>query len=488
LTAELCPVFFEMSESSLKTLAVLMVGSFLLALILLVRPGYLASPEMLVEFIIAQLVLAAICRYRQVFFLALVSAFLWAGVDLPFQRSWLQGRWVVLGVGALAGLAIYMKDRNHRFGTFHLIAFFCMLAALISALVSSYPEESFLKAVSMVLLFVYGCAGARIAVPKLRPEKFFRGLLLVCELLNYFTAISYFLLRWEILGSINSLGAVMGVVIVPVILWGFLTAETVMTRRRLGFELLLAMLLLMSSFARAGIAAATISCLAVCIALRQYRLIAKGLSVAFVLALVVVMFVPLPGEAPKWNGSQSVTEMFIFKGKPQQGFWGSRKGPWQETWEVIKDHPWFGSGFGTSLTGTDLSQLPMIGSHVESRLIREHGNSYLAIAEWVGLLGVVPFYFLIALTALNVRKVFSWMRRTGDVFSPAVPAAAILAAGLVNAAFEDWMFAVGYYLSVFFWAIAFILVDVAPAPSVIYSRENVVSIPEPYFVAAASGQ
>ncbi len=43
----------------------------------------------------------------------------------------------------------------------------------------------------------------------------------------------------------------------------------------------------------------------------------------------------------------------------------------------------------------------------------------------------------------------------------------MMAAGLVHAAFEDWLFATGYYLCVFFWALAFVLVDVLPvaAPS-----------------------
>jgi hypothetical protein len=36
---------------------------------------------------------------------------------------------------------------------------------------------------------------------------------------------------------------------------------------------------------------------------------------------------------------------------------------------------------------------------------------------------------------------------------------------LVHAAFEDWLFAVGYYLCVFFWSLAFIMVDVLPPPS-----------------------
>jgi hypothetical protein len=38
-----------------------------------------------------------------------------------------------------------------------------------------------------------------------------------------------------------------------------------------------------------------------------------------------------------------------------------------------------------------------------------------------------------------------------------------MAAGLVHAAFEDWLFAVGYPLCVFFWALAFMLEDILPA-------------------------
>jgi hypothetical protein len=37
-------------------------------------------------------------------------------------------------------------------------------------------------------------------------------------------------------------------------------------------------------------------------------------------------------------------------------------------------------------------------------------------------------------------------------------------AGLVGSAFEDWLFAVGYYLSVFMWSLAFSLVDVTRHP------------------------
>ena len=87
-----------------------------------------------------------------------------------------------------------------------------------------------------------------------------------------------------------------------------------------------------------------------------------------------------------------------------------------------------------------------------------------------------------------MTRVFRWLRRTGDVFSPSAPAAAIVAAGLCHAMFEDWMFAVGYYLCVFFWAIAFIMVDVLPRASIVYAPEMFVPSPVQYAGAAASGQ
>ena len=477
-----------MSDSGLKALLLLLAGALVLACVLLARPDFLASPLSLGAIVAGELVLAAVCKYRKAFFPVLIGAFVWAGSGLPLHAAWLQGRWFVLTIGAVAGLAVYMKDRAHHFSTFHLVAFFCVLSALVSASVSAYPEEAVLKALSLTLLFIYGAAGARTAVPAIRPEVFFRRLRLGCEVITWLTAACYWVLRWEVLGNPNSLGAVMGVVVIPLLLWGFVTSERVTERSRLAVGLVLAMLLLMGSYARAGMAGAAVACLLVCVALRQYRLVIKGISVAVVLAIGVAMVVPLPDNSRPWESPPSITSVFLYKGKQEQGVMGSREGPWNKTWSVIQDHPWFGSGFGTSVTDDDLTQLALAHAHFDSRIVREHGNSYLAITEWVGLLGVVPFCFLIVLMGLNVRKTFSWLRQTGDALSPAVPAAAIVAAGLVHAMFEDWMFAVGYYLCVFFWAIAFILVDVLPRAAVAYSPEAVIPIPAPQFHAMASGQ
>jgi O-antigen ligase len=95
-------------------------------------------------------------------------------------------------------------------------------------------------------------------------------------------------------------------------------------------------------------------------------------------------------------------------------------------------------------------------------MAREHGSSYITIAEWVGLLGALPFLALLAVTVSNVWKVCAWMNRTADPRHYSIPLAMVVLAGLVHATFEDWLFAAGSYLCVFFWVFAFLLADLVP--------------------------
>jgi O-antigen ligase len=340
--------------------------------------------------------------------------------------------------------------------TFHLVAFFCVVAALVSAAVSAYPSLAFLKATSLLLLFLYGSTGARLAVME-REASFFSKLLLGCELLVYITAIFYFIFRSEIFGNPNSMGAVMGVAATPVLLWGVLISERPTIRWRRTFAFVLALLLLFSSYARAGIAGAVVSCILLCLALRRYGLLLRGAGVALALAAFVAAVVPLHQQP-----SDSLTSAFVYKGRREDGILASRRPIWDETVSAIQEHPWLGSGFGTSLTSMEIVQRPESFESLREAT-REHGNSYLAITEWVGFAGDVPFFALVILTAVNVGRALVQMRRTRNVFSLAIPLAGVLAAGLVHAAFEDWLFAPGYYLCIFFWPLAFIMVDVLPA-------------------------
>src|SRR5262249_20627931 len=148
----------------------------------------------------------------------------------------------------------------------------------------------------------------------------------------------------------NSLGAVMGVVALPVMLWGVLASERKQLRLRRAFAFTLALFLLLSSYARAGICAGTIACLLLCAVSRQYKLLVKGLVVTVFCAWWVVAGVPL-----RPNQDADLASVFVYKGKREEGVLGSRRSPWQRAVSVIEAHPWFGSGFGTSLTYTEHS-------------------------------------------------------------------------------------------------------------------------------------
>ena len=419
------------------------------------RPAYLSNSDELAILVFLQVLLAAIWNYRARFFPLLLAVFLWAGMVVPLNVVWTSGRWIVLAVGALAGLIVYVRDQRYCFTTFHLVAFFCVVAALVSAAVSAYPSLAFLKAMSLLLLFAYGSTGARLAVLG-REASFFAKLLLGCELLVYITAISYFIFRAEIFGNPNSLGAVMGVAAAPVLLWGILLSDDSITRWRRTFAFALALVLLFSSYARAGIVGAVVSCILLCIALRRYGLLLRGLAVALALAAFVAAVVP-PHQQP----SESLASAFVYKGRREDGILASRRPIWDESVSVIQEHPWLGSGFGTSLTSSEVVRQPQSFESLREAT-REHGNSYLAITEWVGLVGGIPFFALVIWIAVNIGRVLAQIRRTGDVLSPAIPLAGVLTAGLVHAAFEDWLFAVGYYLCVLFWTLAFIMVDILP--------------------------
>ncbi|MBV9572613.1 MAG: O-antigen ligase family protein [Acidobacteriales bacterium] len=426
--------------------------------IVLRAPGYATSTQYLSGLIFLEVLLAATWNFRQRFLPLLTLAFFWAGMNVPLSSTWSAGRWLVLGTGAVAGFILYMKDRRHYFGGFHLAALFCVLAALVSTRVSAYPALASLKSLSLLGMFLYAASGARLALIG-REEKFVSGLLKVCEFIVYPTAIFYFFFHLALFGNPNSLGAVFGVTVVPVMLWGILVSEGTLRRRRT-FAFTVALVILLSSYARAGIAAASVSCVLMCVGLRRYRLLVKGAGLALLAAALVAAKIPL--EAELTGQPVTMTSAFIYKGHTGD-ILGSRRSVWDQTSDVIRDHPWFGSGFGTSNTTAEVTRHDWSAASLPESM-REHGNSYLEITEWVGLLGVTPFFALVFLVFLNTRKVFLWVRKTNDSHFYGIPFAAVLIAGIVHAGFEDWLFAVGYYLCVIFWVFAFMLVDVlAPA-------------------------
>jgi O-antigen ligase len=456
-----------MNASSSRIALPVVAGLGFLAVLVFayLHPKYFSDFRYLGALLGFQAILACLWYYDVIFFPLLMALFLWAGIDIPLSTVGRTVRWFALAVAAFAGFVMWMRDHRHNFGLLHLVALSCVLTALASAIVSADSNTSLLKALSLFLLFLYGATGARLAIRN-REVEFVQNVLLVCEITAYFSAIAYLGIGWHIFGNPNSLGAVMGVVVTPLLFWGVLVAQNPTQRYRRLVALTLAAVLLYVSVSRASVLAAAISVIVLCVSLRRQRLLLMGIFVAalFVAAAAVV-------DPEHFDRSlETEASTILYKGKSEEGMLGSRRTPWQQTVEVIKEHPWLGSGFGTSYLGRFAKQQSFEsdpssgGLHTKVGTNREHGNSYLALAEYMGLLGIVPFAILVFLVAQMVFRVFVWVRRTSNPYHCAIPFSMVLLAGLVHATFEDWLTAVGYYLCVFFWTAAFWLRDMLPVP------------------------
>jgi O-antigen ligase len=417
---------------------------------------YFRDVSLLGGILLLEVIIVSLWNYGQRFFVLLMITFVWAGMHVPLQSAWTGGRWVVLSAGAVVGFIIWTKNPRRPSGLLHLIAFSCICTAFVSATVSPFPQMASLKALSLFLLFLYCGAGARLALLG-REDRFFRGLIWGSEIAVYATAICYLGLGQSIWGNPNSLGAAMSNGLFPILLWGWLTSDGPGVRLRRLASLLLCTYLVHFSMARAAMVAVVLVTLVFCVCLHQYKLLVK--VVALVLFLVAVTGMLDPGILNKSLGD--LKDAVLYKGHKDEGVMGSRRTPWENSVSSIKEHPLFGTGYGTSPTGEN----PGLGfgrfsSSAETE--REHGSSYITIAEWVGLLGVVPFVVLLVVTASNVWRVCAWMNRTGDPRHYSIPLAMVVLSGLVHGVFEDSLFAVGSYLSVYFWVFAFLLADLVP--------------------------
>jgi O-antigen ligase len=451
-------------------LAILGLGALFLLYALVSHLQYFGSISFLGAILLIEIVIASLWKFDQRFFVLLMIGFLWAGMHVPLQSAWTGGRWLVLTAGTVVGGLVWTRAPRCGFRTIHLLAFFCIGAAFVSATVSSYLQMAVFKALSLCLLFLYCASGARLAIIG-REARFFRGLVLACEIAVAVTAVCYFGLGETIWGNPNSLGAAMSIGVFPVLLWGWFTSEGPSLRLRRGAVLLLCAYLIVYSLARAGIIAMTVVTLVFCLCLRQNKLLLK--IAAIVLVAIAATGMLAPQTLDKSIGT--LRDAMLYKGHKEQGLFGSRQSPWEKSIETIKAHPLFGTGYGTSPTGDDPG-LNFGKFASSSETVREHGSSYMTITEWVGLLGVTPFLGILGLTIANVWRVCGWMKRTANSRHYAIPAAMVVLAGLIHANFEDWLFAVGAYPCVYFWVFAFVLADLLPATAI---ASNVSVFPRP---------
>jgi O-antigen ligase len=423
-------------------------------------PGLFANSTYLGAVLVLEIVLACLWRFEKVFFPVTMGCFLLAGTGLPLAGESLTIRWIFLATGALVGFSIWLRtSRVQHFGSFHLVALFCVFFALASASVSAATTTGLLKVASLFLLFLYASTGGRVALAG-RESAFVRGLVRACEVLVFLIFASYFA-GYNVFGNPNNLGAFIGVIAMPVVLWGALVAEGRAQLQRRCIALGLCAILLYVTVCRAAIFADVLIAVGLAIALRRPRLLIRA---AFVGALFLeIMAVVNPSHMGQLTDTLSGKFIYKIEGHAEhQGVFGSRQTPWEETIAAVKQHPWFGTGFGTSDLGNDRSPVQRSAIYSVEGLNREHGSSFLAMAEYMGMLGILPFILLLALLLRAFIRMFAWMRRTGSPGHYGVPFALITMSGLIHAGFEDWLFAAGSYLCVFFWVSAFLLIDLAP--------------------------
>ena len=436
---------------SLKPLPLLAAGSIIFLLLLSFKRPYLFGETSLVAVLVLVITAVIASLYKTHFWSILVGTFFWAGSSVPLSGAMGIFRWILLGVGAFLAIAYYAR-MAHRiaFNHLHLLGAFTVIAAFASAMVSVSPVITVLKSLSLIALFVYASVGVRVLWSK-DPRPFVHNLVLLAEVLVYISALGS-LASFEVWGNPNSLGLIMGCLCWPVLLWRLILPANGRGTPRSVISLLLCSALLLVSLSRASILAAFLSSMFMLVGARRYRTILAG-SAVFA-AIMLNLFLLTPARF------QAASDTMLYKTGERGKLMDSRQRPWERSLRNFRDHPWLGLGFGVADNSADSK----FTYATRGELTRERGSSYLTMLETTGTVGTLFFGSLVLALLLEVYRVFRWLRTSGRLNQPSVLVASIVLAGLVNAFFEDWLLAVGYYMSVIFWVLALSLRDWMACP------------------------
>jgi O-antigen ligase len=444
------------NSKTIKIFPLVAAASIIFLLCLSIKRPYLFGESNLVALLVLVIAGFLASQYETHFWTLMLVVFFWAGSGVPLAGAMNIFRWVVLGLGAFLALGYYARRANRiSFNHFHLLGLFAVVAAFGSAIVSVSPLMTVLKALSLAALFIYASIGARILWAR-NPEPFVRRLVLLAEGLVYFSAVCYSA-SFAVWGNPNSLGLIMACICWPVLLWRLILPATRHGYARRLIALLVCGALLALSLSRASITAACFTSIFVLVGARRYRTLLIGVSLFAVIFLNMFLVTR--------ERFQNASEALLYKKGERGNLMDSRQKPWERSLRNFREHPWLGLGFGAADNSSDWR----FAYVTQGQLTRERGSSYLTMLETTGVLGALPCALLILALLWEIWKVFAWLRRTGKVNQPAVVAASIIVAGLVNAFFEDWMFAVGYYMCVIFWVLAFSLRDWMACP--VWSEE-----------------
>jgi O-Antigen ligase len=241
-------------------------------------------------------------------------------------------------------------------------------------------------------------------------------------------------------GDANSLGAFIGLA-VPFLLFSMepRVEPSPLKRAVSGSLFLAALVFLLASHSRAGIGAALLAC-GWWLFFSSRRAVTVLLVGGTVAALFVAVYFP---SHFNW-----VEQQYILK--KRGSVLQSREALWTKSLASVKENSFVGAGFGVS---PGVSQGWQISAQT-GKWGREKGNSYLAVAGEVGLIGALLLLLPVAWVLLRAARWLSERRRKDEKdfeFWTTLALSSCLIGGLTDAFAEAWLTAAGFFCTVIFW-------------------------------------
>src|SRR5205085_1339547 len=106
------------------------------------------------------------------------------------------------------------------------------------------------------------------------------------------------------------------------------------------------------SNSRASILSSTLAMAVLCLSLKKNRLMIQGIAVT--VCVICLFAIAAPSRLDMFMSESQ--DSLIYKGHRDEGVLGSRQEPWRQTMRSVQQHPWWGTGFGTSAVGPDPSE------------------------------------------------------------------------------------------------------------------------------------
>jgi len=172
---------------------------------------------------------------------------------------------------------------------------------------------------------------------------------------------------------------------------------------------------------------------------RLFGLLVGGVAAS---ALVLALYFP--------HYLESLDEVYVKKGSTYVT--QSRENLMLDSWEAAKESPIIGVGFGVARGFSEAWEFEFETGSAS----REKVNSYLALIEEVGIVGsmfiVAPLLWVLVESARRLL-LLAKSCPSSDEFLTTLTLSACFVGGLVNAFFEAWLTAAGFFSTVIFWLI-----------------------------------